>query len=138
VYLGIIFIVLVCDGYHKADGIVRNVPCARTVVQENLGVLIRIGIASHNGNTNTKKAKKILGYMFQRSAYRVQSKYCLQLCKFFQSICWALVAWWFFMAHHNTLNIFFYIFYLYLLLHELNLHGTLNNKHVWWMWDNTS
>lgn len=66
---------LVCDEYHREDGIVRNAPYARTAVRGSPAVLIRIETALRNGNTNIKKARKILEYTSRRSAYHVQSKY---------------------------------------------------------------
>ncbi|XP_011063513.1 PREDICTED: uncharacterized protein LOC105151485 isoform X4 [Acromyrmex echinatior] len=70
---GIISIVLVCDEYHREDGIVRNALYAQIAVRGRPAVPIRTEIVLRNGNTNIKKARKILEYMSRRSVYHVRS-----------------------------------------------------------------
>ena len=91
VCLGIISIVLVCDEYHREDGIVRNALYARTAVRGRPAVPIQTEIVLRNGNTNIKRARKILEYMSRRSVYHVRSKYIVNY--WFFKKCWALIAW---------------------------------------------
>ncbi|XP_018366649.1 PREDICTED: uncharacterized protein LOC108763490 isoform X4 [Trachymyrmex cornetzi] len=69
---GITSIVLVCDEYHREDGIVRNALYARTAVRGRPAVPIRTETVLRNGNTNIKRARKILEYMSRRSVYHVR------------------------------------------------------------------
>lgn len=73
--LGIIFTALVCDVYHREDGIVKNAQCARIAAQESLAVLTQIETASRNGSTSIRRARKIPEYTSPRSVYRVRSRY---------------------------------------------------------------